>query len=112
MIFKTVVAGKTPVHTQVVHLLGQDSFEIFLDNWSCAVRFKSDEGISRYMGQVEDGKLYIDIYNHNNPLGEFLFTPFTIASISGRSVYMTYATNLVDSATLMRRFEYVLWMDA
>ena len=108
---KVVVDGKQAVHSQLVQLQGQSSFKIFLDGWSCTVRFLDDAGTSRYVGNVIDGHLYVDLYNHNNPLGESIFAPFTIAGADGKNIYMTYRTNLIDASLKVRSVEFVLWMD-
>ena len=108
---KVVVDGKREVHSQLVHLQGQTVFKIYLDAWSCTVRFLDDSGASRYAGNVVDNHLYVDLYNHNNSIGESIFTPFAVAGSDGKNIYMTYKTNLIDPVIKVRSFEFVLWMD-
>jgi len=108
---KVVVDGKRAVHSQLVHLQGQTSFKIYLDGWSCTIRFLDDAGVSRYSGNIIDGHLYVDLYNHNNSLGESIFTPFVIAGTDGKNIYMTYRTSLIDPSVKVRTLEFVLWMD-
>lgn len=108
---KSVVNGKKIISSNLVHLNGEKEFEIFVDAWSCIVRFKSDEGESRYRGVIEGEKLYLDLYNHTNQLSEAIFKPFAIAGDKRGDIYLTYFTQLIDPASEIRRFEYALWMD-
>jgi hypothetical protein len=109
---KTVAGGKRVIHTAVFQLRNAFSFEIHIDGWSCTVRFKSDGGGSRYLGSTEGGRLYIDLYNHDNALGDTIADPFVIAGTDVGSVYMTYTVSLLNPDLGIRRVEYTLWMDA
>lgn len=108
----TTVNGMTVVHTQAVHIAGAQSFDISINGYVCTVRFKSDEGGSRYIGVPADGKFYVDCYNHNNSLGESIFKPFPVAKLNEKTIWMTYYTNVVSTELNIRRFEYSLWLES
>ena len=110
-VIKTIVGGQVVIHSEVVHINGQDRFDISINGWICTVRFKEDDGASRYSGVVEDGRLYVDLYNHKNTLGESITTPFVIAQIGSANIWMTYRTTMLEATIKARSFEYALWMD-
>jgi len=98
-------------YSAVFQLKGKDSFDIHVDSWSCTVRFKSDSNAPRYSGAYENNRLYIDMYNHNNSLGDTIGEPFRIASAGDVHFYMTYTVSLLNDEQNVRRVEYALWVD-
>ena len=108
---RVVVGGKKIVHSQLVHLQGQDEFRVYLGEWHCRIRFKNDDKGSRYSAVIENDILCLDLYNHNNHLDETIFEPFIIAGSEDGDIYMTYGTHIIDPVQKIRAFELVLWMD-
>lgn len=108
---RVVVGGKKIVHSQLVHLKGQDEFKVYLGEWYCRIRLKNDGNGSRYSALIEDNILCLDLYNHNNHLDETIFEPFVIAGSEEGDIYMTYSTHIIDPTLKIRAFEFVLWMD-
>lgn len=108
---KTKVGNLTVVHTQSVHIQGVDSFDIDINGYTCTVKFVSDDQQPRYVGSVSDSGYLVTCYNHVNPLGESIFTPFAIGMLDGKIIWMTYLTSLVAVVNSVRKFEYSLWME-
>lgn len=110
---KTKVGSRDLICTSAVHLSGEDSFEIFLDDWSCRVVFLKDSESSRFeVGVGDDGKLIVRLFNHVNMIGESIFKPIILAKAGDTVISMTYWTQLIVEDTMIRRFEYSLWAEA
>lgn len=110
---RTKVGKRQLICTNVVHLGGVELFEICLDSWSCNVMFVADSGVSRYQTDVDaDGKLVVRLYNHNNPLGESIFDPITLARAGDTVISMTYWTQVITPGSSVRRLEYTIWVEA
>jgi hypothetical protein len=109
---KTKVGNLTVVHTSVAHLQGSQSFEIDINTYICTVKFVSDGGGPRYVGNVQGASYLVTCYNHTNGFGEGIFTPFAIGQLNGKSIYLTYYTTLLSEENGVRRFEYSLWMES
>lgn len=109
---KTKVGNLFVVSTGVAHLHGAQNLEIDINGYTCSVRFVSDGGGPRYEGAAVGTSFLVTCYNHFNHFGEAIFTPFAVGQIAGKTIYMTYFTNLIDPAQGVRRFEYSLWMES
>lgn len=103
------------VSSQSVSLTGENpELEIYLDEWSCIVRFLDDaeNEKSRYKVEVEEGKLHVNLYNHNSKQGEFIYSPFKVAKAGKWQIYLTYFTELHGGVTVgARRFDYHVWVE-
>ena len=109
----SAVNGKKVVSTHVVHLKDVDGFTIYFDDWKMYVKFADDSGSSRYVSAVEGNSLVLTLYNHNNTIGEAIFSPFAVAATvpDAKTVWMTYFSAVIEKSTKTRRFEYSIWLD-
>ncbi|WP_347169062.1 DUF6864 domain-containing function [Pseudomonas salmasensis] len=107
---KSLVDGRYVVKTEVVHLKEALGFEIDIQGYKVHIAFKFDEGGSRYTGKADNG-YYIECYNHTSPTGDSIFTPFSVAKLNGKSIWMTYLCTTLNSEKNIRRFEYSIWME-
>lgn len=114
-VVKTKVGTKYMVSSQSVCLTGENpEFEIFLDEWSCVVRYLDDaeNERSRYKIEVVEEKLYINLYNHNSKKGEFIYSPFKVAKAGRWQVYLTYFSELHGGSIVgARKFDYQVWVE-
>lgn len=116
-VFSPVVRAKVGarylVGNQSVSLTGENpEVEIFLDKWSCIVRFLDDEGTSRFKLNVNQEKLYLDLYNHKSAKGNFIYSPIKIAKSGKWHIFITYWTKKHSgSSTEGRKLEYWLWAE-
>jgi hypothetical protein len=92
-------------------LQGLQSFDIDINGYKCTVKFVSDDGKARYTGSALESGYVVTCYNHVNPLGESIFTPFAVGKLESKLIHMTYTTNLLSDVGSVRRFEYSLWME-
>lgn len=112
-VVRTKVGARYMISSQSVSLTGENpEMEIFLDDWSCMVRFLDDDGTSRYKVNVEQSKLYLDIYNHNSAKGDYYYTPIKIARAGKWQIFITYWTKLhTGSKVTSRKFDYHIWVE-
>ncbi len=96
----------------VVHLEGTDPITVTVANLKFIFHFKSDDEGPRYTGTFKEGALYLDLFNHKNPLGEGKLTPFEVAQVGGRPLSITYYASTVNADTSARRFEYAFYLGA
>ncbi|MNJ38388.1 hypothetical protein D3C77_332340 [compost metagenome] len=108
---KSIVDGRHVVKTEAVHLKEDLGFEIDLQGYKIHVSLKFDEGGSRYKGRSEGGSYHLECFNHNSTAGDTVFTPFPVAKLKGKSIFMTYICTLHNKEKNIRRFEYSIWMD-
>ncbi|QXG35529.1 DUF6864 domain-containing function [Pseudomonas viridiflava] len=109
---RIVGTEKEVIHSAVIHVKNSEPTEIYLDDWSCTVVFKQDDGRTRYQGKIVDGKLILELYNHNDPFGSSIYTPMSIAKVGDiGSIYLTYTASRVDTVEDLRRLELIFWMD-
>lgn len=95
----------------IVHIDNESELiEIKIDVMTFVFKFMSDEGNSRYIGSVEGETLQLELYNHKNPLGEGLLTPYLVGDFNNRPLFLTYYVNTVNVEKSIRRFEYVFYM--
>lgn len=109
---KCVVGKKFVIGSGIIHTENNETIELFIRNWSCLIKFENEENTeSRYVSELVDNKLVIRLINHTNPLSESITTPFIIAGLNGKNIYMTYETALLNPTVSARRFHYTIWMD-
>lgn len=104
------IGGRKLLTSGVIHLSGQDQIDFAVTNLRFVIQFKSDEGESRYNGEVKDDALHIYLFNHKSSLGEGILEPIDIASVNGKQLSFTYFTSLVDAKESKRRFEYAFYL--
>lgn len=103
------VGGKDLITSGIIHL-EQAEFKIEISGLLIEFCFKTDEGLSRYSGNIIDTKnLVIDLFNHNNSLGEGCFTPLEIGALNNKKLYLTYCASTVSKEENKRRFEFALY---
>lgn len=100
------------LHSGVIHLENKSELKIKISTLSITFKFISDDGEIRYIGRTEGNDLFIDLYNHNNVLGEGALTPLNFGVINNRKAYITYFTNTLVVEKQSRRFEYVVYLGA
>jgi hypothetical protein len=100
------------LHSGVVHLENKSELKIKISKLSLTFKFLSDDGDIRYTGRTEGNNLFIDLYNHNNVLGEGALTPLGFGTVNNRNVYITYFANTLVLEKQSRRFEYVIYLGA
>jgi hypothetical protein len=114
-VVRTKVGSRFLISTQSVSLTGTNpEFEIFLDEWSCIVRFLTDEenAKSRYKVNVNQDKLYLDLFNHISTTGELIFNPIKVAKAGRWQIYLTYWTKLhKGSSSGARTMDYSVWLE-
>lgn len=109
----SVVSDKKCVSSNVVHLSGVEEVKIQLDEWYFIVRFKSDEKGPRFEGEMDGDVQVLSILNHDNPFGEAIFNPISVATYEdSKNIWFTYFTSLIDPVNKVRRFEYCIWVEA
>lgn len=108
---KSVVEGRYIVKSEAVHLKESLGFEIDIQGYKVVVSFKFDDGNSRYSGKAVDSSYHIECYNHVSATSDSIFTPFSVAKVNGKSIWMTYVCVTYNKEKNIRRFEYNLWMD-
>ncbi len=73
------VGDKDLISSGIIHL-EQDEFELTISGLTIIFRFKTDDGAPRFEGNISpDNKLVMSLLNHNNALGEGIFSPIEIA---------------------------------
>ena len=110
---KTYVGTKEVLTSGLVHVQGKEEIVISIDLIKIALQFKVDEGVSRYAGRTvpnDPNKLMLDLFNHNNPLGEGVYEPFEIATIEGRKLLMTYLATKPRLELDVYSLTYVLYL--
>ena len=112
-VVRTKVGARYMISSQSVSLTGENpEMEIYLDDWSCMIRFLEDEGKSRYKVNIVQGKLFLDLYNHKSTKGEFIYSPIKIAKSAKWQIYLTYWTKVhIGSSTGARKFDYHIWVE-
>lgn len=102
------VGGKDLITSGIVHL-EQAEFELSIGGLSLLFRFKNEESPGgRYAGSVVDGKLIFELINHNNSLGEGVFSPIEIGKLKNHKLYITYFVHTVEENK--RSFEFALYL--
>lgn len=112
-VVRTKVGARYMVSSQSVSLTGENpEMEIFLDDWSCMIRFLVDDGKARYKVNIVQEKLFLDLYNHVSTKGEFIYSPIKVANSGKWQIYLTYWTKLHGgSKTAARKFNYHVWVE-
>ena len=106
----TAKVGEREVLTSgVAHVQNVGDLVVSINNLNFRFIFKSDGGAPRYEGRVDGDMFVFELSNHNNSLGEGLFTPLDIAVLNGRIISMTYCVSTVDLSTNARRLEYAFY---
>lgn len=110
--FKIGIGDRELVLSAVVHLNGTEPVIVTVANLRVVLTFKTDSAEARYTGFVEDGSLNLELYNHNNSLGEGELSPMEVAIVGGRKLYMTYVASTLNTAAEIRRLEIAFYMGA
>lgn len=110
---RTKVGNRFMVSSQSVPLTGENpEVEVFLDDWSCVVRFLSDDGKARYKVNEAQAKLYLDLFNHASVKGQYMYTPILIAQTDKWKIFITYWTKIYPgSKSLSRLLDYSIWVE-
>lgn len=107
--FGVKVGGKELIFSAIVHL-DRNECEIEIDKLKLVFCFKSDGGEKRYSGRTEEGKLTIDLFNHDNALGEGVFSPLEFGHLNGRKLFITYCVSTVAIEENKRRLELAFYL--
>lgn len=106
----TASVGKLEVlQNGILHSTKGTEVSFKISTLTFVFRFLSDDGVSRYTGTIEDEVLYINLYNHKNPLGEGQLVPFEVALLDGKSLSVSYYLHTVGGPNESRRLEYVIY---
>ncbi|MES2585664.1 MAG: hypothetical protein V4536_01955 [Pseudomonadota bacterium] len=110
MTFEVIVGNKKLVSSGLVHL-DEPRFEISIHGLVIEIVFISErDSAPKYVGNVVDGRLRMELINHNNSLGEGVFTPIEIGKINDKSLYMTYYVFVPSASENKRSFEFAFYL--
>ncbi|MEZ8107338.1 DUF6864 domain-containing function [Vibrio cortegadensis] len=101
---KISTSGYSVIASGVVHLAGTEiKFE--LSNLVIKYKFISDnEDTTKYVADVVNGELTINLHNFSNSLGEGKLEPVEIGTLGGKRLFATW---FVDTVTgTLRQFHY------
>ncbi|HDT5888160.1 DUF6864 domain-containing function [Aeromonas dhakensis] len=91
----------------VVHLTTND-VQFQIANLKINLCFKSDSGNGRYEGRIENGELFLDLFNHNNSLGEGRVDPVPIGEVMGRQLFISWYANTVSDNLRQLSYSFML----
>ena len=103
------VGDKDLISSGIIHL-EQSEFEITINTLVIRFCFIDDDGQSRFAGRIEESVLIVELYNHNNSLGEGVFAPLELGTLGNRKLYATYYVSTVQKEEKKRRFEFALYL--
>lgn len=105
------VGGKELIFSGFVHI-DQSKVDVEFDDMIIEFNFVSeDTGPSRFEAEAEGAqKLIFKLYNHNNSLGEGIFTPLEIGSHEQRKLYVTYFASTINATESRRRLEFAFYL--
>jgi hypothetical protein len=107
--FATLTNELEVLESGLVHITNSE-VEFRIDNLILKCFFETDNGGSRYQGQVENGILVFHLYNFSNSLGEGLSAPLKIGTVKGRDLffhfYVNTNTNGGENGAEFREFKY------
>lgn len=105
---KASVNGYEVVHTGEIHAV-ECPIDFVVAGLKFRVAFKDDSSntASRYISEIVDQMMVLNLYNFNNSLGEGVLEPLVIASTNGRNIAITfYVFSMKGPAGTGRRFTY------
>lgn len=105
---KASVKGYEVVSTGEIHAV-ECPIDFVVAGLKFRIAFKDDSSsqTSRYVSEIIDQTLVLNLYNFNNSLGEGVLEPLVIASTNGRNIAITfYVYSIKGPAGVGRRFSY------
>lgn len=105
------VGGKDLIFSGFVHI-DQSKVEVEFDDMTIEFNFNADDtGRARYESRAEGTKrLIFNLYNHNNALGEGLYTPLEIGIQEKRKLFITYFVSTANQVENKRRVEFAFYL--
>lgn len=105
---KASVNGYEVINTGEIHAV-ECPIDFVVAGLKFRVAFKDDSSntASRYVSEIIDQIMILNLYNFNSSLGEGVLDPLVIASTNGRNIAITfYVFSIKSTAGVGRRFNY------
>ncbi|MBC3336611.1 hypothetical protein HU732_09930 [Pseudomonas proteolytica] len=105
---KASVKGYEVISTGEIHAV-ECPIDFVVAGLKFRIAFKDDfsSPTSRYVSEIIDQTLVLNLYNFNNSLGEGVLEPLIIATTNGRDIALTfYVFSIPSPLGVGRRFSY------
>lgn len=104
---KIITAGFEVISSGVVHL-SEPEVKFVIGNLVFKFRFKTESGDTRFVANVVDNEMVIDLYNFKNALGQGQLKPLEVGRIADRILFITFFVNTIDIDH--RQFSYTFML--